>query len=233
MVKRGCGSRQENGLYVCVQSSAEGMPVEYFLVDPVLEWKGARTLRAPMLVEDRGGVNHLVMGIGKTFYPTVPDFVEEIRVLGVSKRLPSNFDFSGLVPFESRLLLMHPRAIPQFEYEVKRFWCPKGIRRRIDGQEGEAESHLCIGDLWGLSGLENFSDKHEIVEENEHITVKTPSVSYHVAKASAEGRPKYSSGIILMFPQFHFEYVNHQGEAPKEVREKVAKAGFILDIKEE
>jgi hypothetical protein len=71
--ERGCGQRVENGLYACVGESVNGMPIDYFLLDPVVEWH--KMSRAPEIYTDEHGENHLVMGVGKSFYPFVPDFV--------------------------------------------------------------------------------------------------------------------------------------------------------------
>ena len=222
MVVRGCGSRVEGGVYVCADTSPFGKPIYAFLVDPVIEWRGPKVLRSPMIIEDRNGVNHLVLGVGVKFYPYIPDYVEEARVYGVSKRVPRNFDFSVLTPNRSRLLLVHRRAIPTFRYEVERPWCPKSI----------VDKHRCVGDLWALSSLDFVTEKHELLGEtgDGFVKVKTPSVEYTVSKAYANSKPTYKAGIFLMIPKFHFEYVNKKGKAPKELKKKIEKAGFRLEV---
>lgn len=221
---RGCGERDENGLYLCVGISPFGKPIEFFLVDPVLPWKGG-TLRAPMLIEDKKGINHVVMWIGETYYPFVPDFVEEAKIMGVSKRVPRTFDLSVLTPGKSRLLLVHPNAIPRFIYRlpVNPKLCPKNSNA----------SHECIGDLWPLSTLHSVGDFHKVKEVPDgRAEVSTPSCRYSTLKPlSWDGQgEEYSSGIIMMFPTFHFEYVNKQGKVPKTVKEHVQKAGFKLEV---
>lgn len=222
---RGCGDRQDGGLYITVGLGNFGLPLEEFIVDPVVAWQGARTLRAPMIIADAKGINHLVMGIGKQFYPFVSDFIEETRRLGVSKRVSSDFDLSPLTLGKSRLLLMHPKAIPEFKYmtEAK---CPKGKK----------EAHQCIGDLWALSSLESVEEKHEITfdfEKENLVEITTPSAKYRVDKPQTAEKPYvYSSGIIMMFPFFRFEYVSKRKKMPDELKQKFAKAGFQLECVE-
>lgn len=187
-MSRLCGSRTEDSLYACIETSPLGLPVEAFLVDPSLPWKGPQ-LRAPMIIADSKGVKHVFLGIGKQYYPTVPSFVDEAGIKGVSKRLPRDFDPEGLTPGQSKLILIHPKAIPRFPYNVE-YTCPKG----------KSEEHQCIGALWPLSKDEKYADKD------------------------------YSSGIILQFRKWHFEYINKKGRASKKLAESCDKTGWTLDV---
>jgi len=223
MTDRGCGSRVENALYCCVETSPFGKPIEDFLVDPVIAWHGAKTLRAPMLIQDSNQVNHVVLGIGKEYYPFTSDFVEETRNMGVSKRIPLNFDPSVLTPDKSKLLLVHARAIPNFHYRLDCVECPKDL----------SEAHECIKSLWQLSTLLDAGDKHHVEANKEILMMKvtTPSATYYTGKPM---EPKafideYSSGIILSFSSWHFEYVNRQCKVPVNMNERITKAGFRLD----
>jgi hypothetical protein len=223
MVKRGCGERVEGGLYVIAASSPYGKPLEFFLIDPVVEWKGGQ-LRAPMLYEDSKGIYHILMGVGKTFYPFVPDFVEEVRIHGLSKRIPIDFDVSKLTPLKSKILLIHPRAIPKFEYEVEKD-CPKEIK----------EEHLCIGDLWSLSSLKDFEGKHKVNMEGNEAIITTPSTLYRVKYPKKPNMfiDKYKAGVFLQLPIGHLEYVSKKKEIPKELKEIIDKSKIELKIVEE
>ena len=53
----------------------------------------------------KNGITHLVLGVGKTYYPFPSDFLEEARRMGVSKKVPRNFPFDELTPGKSRMLL--------------------------------------------------------------------------------------------------------------------------------
>lgn len=216
MTERGCGSREEKALYVKVEPHEEGLPIEHFLLDPAPEWTGDVPLRSPFLVESKDGErNHMVLGVGKKHYPTVPDFVEEARKLAVSKRIPRDFDFSQLTQGESYIILMHPRAIPTFDYEVKR-----GCMRSSTAE------HECIHKLWPLSALEGSKDSHHIVEEGDGLVrIKIPcGRSYTVEKPIEPGKEKYQPtafdpGLFLRLPITRFEFVNSEGEIPSEIKE--------------
>lgn len=221
--ERGCGQRIQGGLYISVGFSSLGLPFENFYVDPAVQWEGPRTLRAPMLLEDKEGTKHLVLGIGKEYYPFFSDYAEESRRMGISKRIPYGYDFSELTPRKSKLLLMHPKAIPYFTYKVMPD-CPKE-------KEG---AHVCIGDLWPLSSADSVKEKHEVAfdEKANAYAVKTPSVAYWVnAPVSIQkGARDYLPGIVMAFPYFHLEFVSRGGNVPDELKKKIERAGFVLKV---
>jgi len=232
---RGCGTRSENTLYVCVDTSPFGRPIDHFLIDPPKPWDGPQ-LRSPMLYHSESLVAYqLVMGIGTKYYPFVPDFVEEARIMGVSKRIPLNYDLSKLTLGLSGLLLIHPRAIPLFPYAVE-----EPCRR------GQKHEGLCIYHLWPLSSttsLKNHFIPREDLKAYKPVRVRTPSVTYTVGRAHhpdgslmlyPQSRlPPYQPGFILYFPKIHFEYVSSQGEVPKEIERKLDESGFPWRVMEE
>ena len=238
---RGCGTRSENALYVCVGTSPYGRPIESFLIDPPKPWDGPQ-LRSPMLYYAESlQAYQLVMGIGKKYYPFVPDFVEEARHMGVSKRIPLGFDLSKLDPDRSGLLLIHPRAIPLFDYN---------FIHEDDGKCKLGRDHpkgLCIFHLWHLSSTTSIKKLHYIPDiknlEALSLRVFTPSTSYWVKRVChSDGSimlypqsrmPAYQPGFILYFPRIHFEYVNSKGEVPKEIERKLDESGFPWKVVKE
>jgi len=212
------------------------MPVEWFVVDPAYKFDMKANIRAPYLLPDSSGVYHLVLGVGTTYYPFATDFIEEVGVMGVSKRLPKGFDFSKLTAGESALILVHPRAIPNFSYHLHREPyenCPRIQSGRhkddaeklteeeiitmvVNGRKETFAKHQCVGDLWDLSSVASIEDKHEITPiDDEWLRVDTPSTWYEVKKAytMADGVPieeimSYERGIFMRFPHFHFEFVH-------------------------
>ena len=238
-LRRGCGYRTAGGLYACVPMSADGMPVEWFLTDPVKPWSGG-TIRSPMLIKDpRTGVYHFVLGVGASYYPFASDFIEEVRLHGLSKRVPSNLDLSLLTPNKSGMVIVHPRAYPRFPYSVN-VECPKKVWTPDLHKDGS----LCIGDLWDLSSLHHVEDVHALEYANEETAfeVMTPSTSYKVGRVWGENEgglmkeahlDDYLSGSIMFFPKFHFEYVNPDGKAPKELAEPIVAKGWLFKVVDE
>jgi hypothetical protein len=110
-VRRRCGTRHARGVYV------EGLvasTMQACLFDPPLTLAevGAPTWfqphRTPLTFE-RDGVTHFVVWVGEEYYPSVHDFIEEVRAAGASRKLPPHFDFSRVTD-ESRMFFVHPRA---------------------------------------------------------------------------------------------------------------------------
>jgi len=224
-VRRGCGYREE-GLYAVCETSPFGKDISYFLIDPVVPWKGPH-LRAPMLEPNRHGVNHIIMGVGVKYYPFVCDWVEETARLGMSKRIPRKFDVTKLTPGRTKIILFHPRAIPDFEYDCDHE-CPKGLE----------DEHECIGALWPLSALESHRRLHRVEPcsgelEGVKVHIHTPSVHYlvNVPRRPTDGKGlPYRAGLFIQLPITRFEYVSKTGRVPRGVERGVREAGYDLEV---
>jgi hypothetical protein len=75
----------------------------------VIPKRGVAYLDVP--TADAGTVTHVVDRIGLQHYPSVRDFLEEVRRFGLSRRMPGNLDVGRLDPLRSRLLIVHDHAI--------------------------------------------------------------------------------------------------------------------------
>ncbi len=216
--QRGCGTREEGGLYMCVGISPTGTPIEEFVLDPAREFRGKHFL-SPILYE-RNGIYDILIWIGAEFYPFVPDFIEEAQWMGISRKIRTNFPIDKLTSGESRMILIHKRAIPKFEYEVlPTGWCLK-----------PNEDHLCTFDLWSLSSLRSMKN-HEVLQEDDiqmQVEVITPSVSYHVTRPVSGNGEYHQAGAFAAFELTHLEYINSEGKAPKVLAEKVEVAGYEM-----
>jgi len=233
-MERGCGTRVRGGLYACVGVSEFGRPVEHFLFDPPIRWHGPKVLRAPMLVQDEGGVYHMVMTVGKRYYPFVPDIVEEIARMGLSKRVPRNFDFSILTPYKSTIMLVHPRAIPTFDFKAE-FTCKKPCCKSESCKpRHEPGSNECIFALWPLSRMKSYKRVHEVKEnEDGSAVIRTPSATYRVGLLveAKGGVDDYIPGIFAKFYLSHFEYIGK--DIPSEIKKRSLKSGFeVIPCKE-
>jgi hypothetical protein len=118
---RGCGSRDEEKPYLCTGTSAEGLPIENFLIDPPLPlppdgWHRGFEIR-PRDPKDPDSINDVIIFIGSEAYPAAWDFVEESRHFGVSRKVSPDFPFEQLSP-DSRMIFAHKQAIPTFAYEL-------------------------------------------------------------------------------------------------------------------
>lgn len=122
---RGCGIREEGGVYAECGVGPGGTPIEQLLFDPPLPLpEGIDIINKPHLwprTDPATGepvldlfteepIYDLLIWVGAEHYPHVPDYVEETRRLGASRRLNPQMDFSKIT-WRSRMLLAHPRAI--------------------------------------------------------------------------------------------------------------------------
>jgi hypothetical protein len=108
---RGCGTREPGGAYLAVPLGPGGRPVEEFLIDPplVVDAKSLGLSAIGVTLIDRDDVTHVFDVVGRAHYPTLAGFVDEIRRMGVSRRIAKTTQFARLGK-HSRLLLLHEHA---------------------------------------------------------------------------------------------------------------------------
>ena len=122
---RGCGEREEGGVYAESGIGIGGSPLEHFLFDPPLPLpEGVDLVNKPQLwlrvdpssgepVLDRESqkpIYDLLIWVGAEHYPHATDYIEETRRLGASRRLNPQMDLTKLTR-RSRMLLAHPHAL--------------------------------------------------------------------------------------------------------------------------
>ncbi len=240
-IRRGCGYRVEHGLYACVPTGADGVSIEDFILDPPLPWTQGH-FRGPRLYERQSGVTDMILWIGQEHYPYVSDFIEEARQHGISRRVPitRELTYDMLSHRDSRILLVHPRAIYNGTYTLESTMededepaivRPHEVRK--DRREGlpffyknSSNSRDCDHPLcrtksdtycafagWELSTTDSVKGVHEVSDHEGYKRVTTPSVEYLVrSTVSVEGTDKdWRPGIFAAFPLSHFEYVNSEG----------------------
>ena len=235
-IERGCGTRAEGGLYICVPTGSSGIPVEAFVLDPPIPWNEG-PFRGARLHKRDTGVTDLLLWVGAEYYPTVADFVVEGARHGFSKRVPVHreADYSSLDQ-DSRILLIHPRAIVKGSYELRPVLqgikpliqrpdpqaprdCTHALRRVEDKDTPDLSCTFCTWDL----GVAFDTPAHRIIERTSVTTVvQTPSVQYSVMTPLYYDDPvEYSAGVILQLPFHHFEYVSRDSQLPDSVASAV------------
>lgn len=167
-VERGCGEREPGGVYAeCGLSPSGGRPLEEFLIDPPLPLPdGLDLVNKPQLWQrplpssgtlalDEGEhpIYDLLIWVGAEHYPFCPDFMEEVRRYGASRRLNPNLDLA-LLSASSRMILAHPHAL-NTHWQAQR--PPQACAKEIPGhaRHEATESHLphsgpCLFKLWEL-----------------------------------------------------------------------------------
>jgi hypothetical protein len=213
-MNRGCGTRKPGGLYAVTKLGPFGRPIEDFIIDPPVPYEGEK-FRAPQIIE-RDGVNHLLLWVGETYYPSPADFIEEVRVFGASKRIPVKFPVEKLTPF-SVMFFVHPKAlIRNWNVLPAPVYCPK-----------ENDSHLgnteyCVGHTYQ-------------VPEDHSPSRKIGDTEYVVYPCVIKEELQYGAGIFLRLPITNLEYVvgkEHQPVDPA-VAKKIGHTAVPIDVVEE
>lgn len=144
--RRGCGIRQPGGAYLAVPLGPGGSPIEHFLIDPPIlidpHSLGLSAVGVTMI--DRDGATHVLDIVGREHYPTVAEFIEEARRLGVSRRIAKTADFSRITQ-ASRLILLHAHA------EIANAWDFESSRRcpcEVAEHMAEGFSGMCARLWW-------------------------------------------------------------------------------------
>ena len=206
-------------MYACCGLSPSGKPVEAFVIDPAMPFD-VKPFRSPMFAQRKDGIYDVITWVGAEFYPTVPDFVEEVRQMGISRRISANAKLDCLTPTKSRMVFVHARAIaPQLDLPESA-WC-----------KAKDQDHVCTFHLWDLSALIEHQN-HRVAIEGQAATVRTPSTTYQVSYPQAlEGQEtEYQVGVFAAFPITHFEYVTQkpQPTVPEKVLTRINQAGYEL-----
>ena len=236
-IERGCGERQDDGVYACTGMDPEGSPVEDFVVDPAIEWIGG-PFRAPKLIEDpkEAGVFHMAIWVGQEFYPWPSDFIEEVRIAGVSRRIPKGFPLERLTAGKSKMFFIHARVFPCFSFEIREESQSRGRCKRIDH-----EGRICTFALWDLSALEHIPERHALSRAGQNLVdVNCPSFRYQVsapmlpeANTSITEREltpaqRFDPGIFAAFWLTHLEHVRPDPETQEKVQQGASAAGLTV-----
>lgn len=204
-VQRGCGTRQESGIYLECGVGPFGLPLESYLMDPpILIPPGLPVPAQGMgLIHGANGIWHLVDRIGLSHYPSSADFIEEVRRFGLSRRIQKNLKATvdgqvvcgfSLLTKDSRIFSIHdkghvtiPAATPKYPFggwkiDVK---CPSG-------KHPDPTQHPCVCACQAYHVVEQHPGDKPLPSagpDQEHsirFERKMPSFSY-VARRFAEG----------------------------------------------
>jgi hypothetical protein len=231
-MKRECGYRKKGGAYLTVPTSEDGVPVEYFLVDPPqpVDLNALGIVPRGVHLIEKEGVWHVFDVVGQDRYPNVADVVEEARYAGVSRRceLP---DYSKLTK-ESRLVLIHQRAFignyPEYighftEQEIDDFECPRK-HHNIDQLE-----EMCSGLWWHdvVEGIERNEDGHRDL-----VSRKLECGALYRCYGQPIGViPDYRYAIFAIFPIGQIEVINDPDDRTHEQKlEKVRESSLPVAL---
>lgn len=195
--ERGCGMRVQNGVYAECGLSPHGRPVEFFLIDPPLPVPDTVLAGLPNIgvqLFERDGIWHVLDRVGLEHYPTPVDFVEEVRRLGVSRRLPRTLDFSKLTP-ESRLLLVHDRAwFADALDHVPAFRCTREHHKHTP--EDMLGADFCAGMWWENA----FNGEPASDDDPRDVRCTMPSFQYSARRIVPPAELAYQPAFFMRVP---------------------------------
>ncbi len=166
-VPRGCGEREPGGVYAESGLSPRGRPLEEFLFDPPLPipvgldlinkpqlWQRTLATGEPALDEEGLPIYDLLIWVGAEHYKYCPDYLEEVRHWGASRRLNPNLDLL-LLSRSSRMILAHPHVFNLYWQEQRPpLDCKKAVPghdaalaardEEVEGATSEAEAELSL-----------------------------------------------------------------------------------------
>ncbi len=190
--------RKAGGIYAEVPLSPFGAPLSQFLFEPPQEFDTDALGVTPVGVTliEMDGVTHIVDWVGESFYPNVADMVEEIRSMGLSRRLPSSLDFERLTP-ASRIILLHRKALVVNHKEVGMTYedvgpkCPKDLDYPDRHPTG-----MCIGGWY-----HDLLDAKAAVDGQDGAVVRRmPNGSSYRGVAANDVKREYQ---VAAFASFH------------------------------
>ena len=241
---RACGARVRGGVYAETHLSREGLPVYEFLIDPPLGINPTAMGLSPIGVRliEKGGITHVLDWVGSEYYPNVADMVEEIRRMGISRRLPSTLDFGKLTP-GSMIFLAHARAIIENagEYFAERggfikegphwfetdedtsgWWCPQGHPSHLNPVDPPP---MCASLWWeNLSGGEDS-------EGDRGVKRTMPAFSYRGLRSPDGVKPRYAIGLFAGFPINNIAVINDpDGDSHEKALKRVVRTSLPVSL---
>jgi len=243
---RCCGKRQEESVYACCGVSPWGKPIEDYIVDPARIWlpgfqRGVKIMprlehtiiSAEQSIDDE--INDLIIFVGKSFYPSPWDFVEETRGYGASRKVIPTLPFDKLTPDVSNMVFVHSRAIPIFIYTCDR-GAPLEHCHQIDmgGWDNAGAGHhpdessctFALRDLTHLIG----SKMVKLHEDGKNFDVELPAFTYRGKVLDAydenyhdDSEFDWQVGVFLTLPLTHVEFCRKENV---KVARKIQDAGF-------
>lgn len=235
MAKRQCGSRVEGGAYMEVPLGPYGRPVEDFIVDPPikisLDALGISSIGVQLITDPNTEITHVYDLVGEDSYPNVADFVEEVRKLGVSRRISRTVEFEKLTP-QSRLILLHRRAWIENHVDYWNSWSEDRVPPRDcpTGKHDEIDKHVMCARYW-WEDLDPATDPGLTALGG----VRTLVSGRYAGLSRPEGIvPQYQPAIFMAFPLVKLVVINDPTNNTHEVTlAKVSKSSIGTYLEDE
>ncbi len=235
-VERGCGEREQGGVYAECGLSPYGTPLEYFLIDPPRQLpEGLDIINKPQLWEDPAtGITHLLIWIGSEHYQWCSDYIEETRRFGASRRINPNLELARLTR-ESRMILAHPRAINTlWEEHSPAQLCQKHLPRHDAVSLAELfadpaqKAGPCLFKLWDVIPPEAATEVLELEGESPICLRRVGSTIYQY-RPTGESAEGLQPGLFAALPITGFALIQYDdGTVNEQAKAKLQQAGLLF-----
>jgi hypothetical protein len=241
---RGCGDREPGGVYAECGLSEHGAPLDFFAFCPPLPIPGGIDLvnKPRLWLRTDPGSNQpvldpltnepiydLLIHIGAEHYPEPPDYYEETKRLGASRKLNPNLDLS-LLTSSSRMLLTHPRAIitewreltlPQVckKHRVGHdldFFAQLGVVDAEAARKDERRQGPCLFKQWDLLLQDEAIQVFNQGEGQRPLCLRRTGSTVYQYRPSGEKAELRQEGFILGLPITGFALIKHADGAVNE-----------------
>lgn len=219
MVKRGCGdTRIAGGVYLEVNLSPFGSPLEEFIVDPPVKLDMAALGITPIGMHFING--SLFDWVGSSHYPTPAHFVEEVRHHGLSRKIASTFDFSRITP-QTEHLLIHAQAYVEnwSDFDPRLTYCPTN-----NSDHGrEAPQTICAG-LWYMQADEDAAP-------GSGVCVWLPDRHHQFVCWNTPSPMEFAPAIFMRFKASRLVVIDHADQSLVEERvERASRSGLVVEV---
>lgn len=250
--ERGCGRRVAGGLYLVVPIGPNGRPIEDFLLCPPIRPQFDLPVQG-QLPFWKDETLHLVDWIGETYYPHVTDWIEEARVLGISRRISLDLAQRDAGNETARSILEALTGASRLWFAHRRAWIdnldqyaridgslPWMCPRQIDGHpEHDAvadDPPACVGSYWWDldDGAPVKPPAIPALKAPDRLVVKTlPCGAEFMGRTRPpDFEPVYETAIFARFPIVQLELVRGPYGEHELVREQLQDLDIDIPILE-
>jgi len=130
-IERGSGRPEAGSVYLECGTQPSGFHISNFFLDPPEPSNSHNKRSHNVRLRAATGTHHVFDWVRRGNYPTPADLLAEIEMHGALRRTNRSLDFEKLGS-DSRLLLVHPRAIPESPEDLRQIESILSLRRRED-----------------------------------------------------------------------------------------------------
>lgn len=192
---RGCGTRKPGGAYLVTNIGTEGIPIDLFLLDPPWipmddEGNPKYPPKIGMDIIEFNNSSVVLDWIGEEYYSYFPDFWEEVRRYGLSRRVAKTTDFSKLSQGTS-IIGFHNKGIPKID-DISYNNLMTGMYEMNTGMDGcpfdkDILEHKCVSALWQL--VDEVTSNYRLHPVKLPRKAEHPQSYYYAASIPADWVP--------------------------------------------